>query len=527
MALRVQLPVGYNERSIGGSVSEVLLNAEMTLEQYVREYVVSLGERKAGVVDILTTQGEKRLKQYVKDFAVNSSQPLQSRKDLVKMTSIHTERLFGKDLANAMEARLERESVVLTANHHGVDFHPIYVHGTVLYALPDLLGRPDRSPGHEAVVPVFSFGSVSLNNSTFPRGVLLPTFPYTPEHSFHKVGVFPDRLKHTMVSFTPPMTRKMITVAMARVKKLDQTPGLSRNVTARLSDILKEDYLSDDVLAQRSYSDQASLLNDRLWRKVLGSPEEVSPLRIIYLEIEPLVSDLLVYHDLHDVNSLAYRVLFDQDLRHQVIDSLDGVSGCWYRSNGRGTTFFWGVDPQGRRFPLQLDAEGSSDCLVGKDWKGESHRFQLTAQEIEQALADKRLLPGMFICFLAVAFARGIRCFGGPWQTTYLPRMQVRLASALDRTEGYTDWKASVESVPAANYVAGMTLAVAEGESGVCEAGMVEMLAAGGLSTSDFELIGNIRVKNAILNNYLLDKSPELVKMCCPSNHPQALKLQT
>ncbi|PLX78688.1 MAG: hypothetical protein C0616_13510 [Desulfuromonas sp.] len=512
--------------ALRGEMSGTLLNAEMTLEHFVREYVASLGGPKAGVIDVLTKQGDKRLKQYVQDFAVNRSQPLQSRKDLVRMVSIHTERLFGPGLANAMVARLERQSVVLTANHHGVDYHPIYVQGTVLYALPELLGQSDRPPGHEAVVPVFSFGSVSLNNATFPRGILLPAFPHPREQSSHRIGVFPDRLKHTMVSFTPPMTRKMITAAMERVEKLDQTRSLSRNVAARLTDILKKDYLSDEVLAQESYSDQASLLNDRLWRKVLGKSEGASPLRVVYLEIEPLVSDLLVQHDLHDENSLAYRVLFDQELRHQVIDNLDSVSGCWYSSNGRGTTFFWGVDPQGRRFPLQLEEEGSSDWLVGKDWKGESHRFRFAAQELEQALADRRLLPGMFLCFLQFAFARGIRCFGGPWQTTYLPRMQARLAAALGRTKGYEDWKTSVEGVPTANYVAGMTLAIAEGEGAACEAGMVELLAAGGLSTSDFELLGNIRVKNAILNNFLLDKSPELVKMCCASNHPQILALK-
>lgn len=496
------------------------------MSDYVGEYIASISPNKSGVVDILKNQGGQRLSQYVSSFAENRCQPLQGRDDLVRIAALQTGRLFGESLAEAMAVRLGQSAVVLTANHHGVDYHPIYVQGTLIYALPELLCQVDALSS-VPVIPVFSFGSVSLNNATFPRGILYQPSSEAPVKSFQKIGIFPDSYKLSMVSFAPPLTAKMVIGARNKVEQLAKTHTLRRSVAEVLRNILEEDYLAEEVLEQSSYSDQASLLNDRLWARVFGGKGGAVLPRIIYLEIEAIVRDLLVQCDLNDDNSLACRVLFDRELRREILNHLDGESGCWSQcAKERGTVFFWGVDSLGRRVSLKIVEDASSAWLVGNGLQGESYRFRLSAMEIKQALATGRILPGMFLCFLQVAFARGIRCFGGPWQTTYLPRLKAGLVKALFKAGRYDAWATVIESIPTANFVAGMTVVVAGGEGDSCEAGMAELLAAGGLSASDYGLISNIRVENAILHNYLLNKSLELTKMCCVSNHPQILPLK-
>ncbi|MDH3998511.1 MAG: hypothetical protein OET90_06690, partial [Desulfuromonadales bacterium] len=266
----------------------------MPIADYSRQYIGSLSQTTAGVAGILEHYGDLTLREYTQRLGtVNKAQPLQARDDLIEIACAQTQRLLGKAQALKLRQRLEQRAVVLTANHHGVDYHPIYVQGSLVFALPELLDEDADDSAN--VVPVFSFGSISLNNATFPRGILLhPNAGDSCPGNFCKINLFPDHNKQVMVSKAPPITEQMIGNARRQIIRLQQQHQLRDNVAATLESILDDEYLDSKVLAAQSYSDQATLLNASLWRRLfadaVSEKEPATAPEFVYLEIESMVS---------------------------------------------------------------------------------------------------------------------------------------------------------------------------------------------------------------------------------------------
>ena len=87
--------------------------------------------------------------------------------------------------------------------------------------------------------------------------------------------------------------------------------------------------------------------------------------------------------------------------------------------------------------------------------------MEFTPDGLMAGILEGRLLPGLFITFIEVAFSRGFRCLGGFFQAEYLPLMQQGLAAALART-GQRDWAKMVAGVPTSEYLTGMIVALAQ-----------------------------------------------------------------
>ncbi len=484
-----------------------------------------LSDKQAGIINILETYGELRLRDYIKIFNENQAPPLQPREDLITVAHDYAGRLLGEKTAEALRRRLEEVPVILTANHHGVDYLPMYVQGSLIYALANAADAA-RSRTETTVFPVFAYGSVSLNNPTYPRGILLArrrSSPASPETTGRReeapslrINIFPDSVKHLMVSAAPPFSREMVERACGQVERFYREGAISQIEYTALRLILGEEYSREQVLSQANYSDQAVILNHRLWKRFFNETLRPDMPDMVYLEMEKIVAELLPA-DLARQHTLTYAVLFDAFLREAVLEKLDGRNGCWQRRHllalregeldstrrrelGRlsGTVFFWGVDDKGRRVHLDLIREQGRDYLQGRDDSGKLHRVAYTPEGISEALGARRILPSLFTTFLMVSFARGFRCFGGPWQTTYLPEMQQGLLQALQATPGYSGWVNICAKVRTANYVAGMIVAVACYPEGMSAAGPVELLARGGLSAPDLEKIGDMTVEEAI-----------------------------
>jgi hypothetical protein len=122
-------------------------------------------------------------------------------------------------------------------------------------------------------------------------------------------------------------------------------------------------------------------------------------------------------------------------------------------------------------------------------------------------LHDQLLLPGLFLTFLVVSFARGFRCIGGPWQATYLPVMQQGIISALRAIPGYDMWAAQVETIPTDNYLSGLTAVLCTYPDGISPAGAVELISKGGLSPASVNAINELKVRDTmfffLLSNYV------------------------
>lgn len=476
--------------------------------------VVNQARQKFSGVDAVLNQfGAWTLESYTGTFRENRAVSLQPREDLFDVAEALAARLLGRDTAAAFRKELEKSPVVITANHHGVTYHPVIVQGNLIFSLPAL---SDAST--QRVVPVFAFGAVPLNNTLYPRGILLSRLSPGPGKSGAggqpiKFSLFPDREKHTLVSAAHPVDRLALSRALDKLLRLFRQGCISKREKQGIETIILGQYSDPAILSLENYSDQSVVLNHGLWKRLFSQGWRHPVPEMVHLEMEKIVSALLEL-DLQNSNSLVYRLFFDRALRSALMTALDRQTGCWHLENAlsglctggevpkkKGTAFFWGVDAKGRGISLSLGCHNGKWVLEGGNAAGSRCVVDFTPDALLSSLKAGTLLPSLFTSFAVVAFSRGIRCFGGFWQIAYLPVMKQGISYALKATRGYGDWVEPVQSVPVQNYVAGKIVAVVQyGSEAMRPAGIVEIAQSGGLGKQDFEKISRLTVYEANLH---------------------------
>jgi len=471
--------------------------------------------------------GDLSLSTYIDRFVPpDNTKTYQSRDDLFLIIEQYCLSFSDALAAKQIVHDLTANPVVLTANHQGVDYFAQSVQGTLIFALNRLL-LPQSPP----TVPVFAFGNVPLNNLTFPRGMLLYRVNLAQMKKMPlKAPLFPDRLKRRMVSHTPKFDQVMV----LRLKKRLRLMVLKNQVASDLGNIadaiLDNEYCHPDVMRLPDYSQQATVLNNRIWKQLFRNKKPYADL--IYLEIEKIVSQLLV-GDLEDTQSLAYHVMFEKELREHTLEALNRVTGCWdyetlnrradphfsdkdqkHSNHKAGTVFFWGIDSSGRRIPLALiKANASTATLRGISDDSKQFEIPFTCQALLEGLQQRKLLPSLFTCFLTIAFARGVVCIGGYHQGEYLPQMKQGLVAALCQTRGYEDVARLIDQVAADSYLSGMMAVMSKTakEDGLTPAGPVEIIAGGGMTHDEIEQIRALTVREAHLAG-LFETVPDIIR---------------
>jgi len=504
--------------------------AEQHQNGVANQYLETACEKLPVVRRTIRKYGNFTLRNYIDRIAhPDHTKTYQTRDDLFKIIEKYCLTFTDAWAAKRVVHDLAVNPVVLTANHQGVDFFAQSVQGTLIFALNRLLSPP--SP----IVPVFAFGNVPLNNLTFPRGMLLYRVnPAQLKKMPLKAPLFPDRLKRRMVSHTPKFDQAMV----LRLKKRLRQMVLKKQVASDLSDIavalLNKDYCDAAVMRLPDYSQQATVLNSRIWKQLFSNQQPTADL--IYLEIEKVVSQLLI-GDFANTQSLAYQVMFEEKLRENMLEALNRVTGCWdyetlcrrvdphfsnevrtHSNHNAGTVFFWGIDESGRRIPLALiKANTTTLILRGISDQGKSFEIPFSCQSLLDGLQQGKLLPSLFTCFLTIAFARGMVCIGGYHQGEYLPRMKQGLVEALCQTKGYQDIARLIDQVTADSYLSGIMAVMTRTENGdgLAPAGPVEMIASGGLTPEDIEKMRTLTVRESHLAG-LFETVPDII-------HPSSL----
>ncbi|QTA82470.1 Uncharacterized protein dnl_48450 [Desulfonema limicola] len=348
-----------------------------------------------------------------------------------------------------------------------------------------------------------------LNNATYPRGLLLYAASYDSLNEMPlKLPVFPKKNIGTMVSCASPFNIKMIDNLKNRINKIFREKKISQNALNIINTVLDEDYCSQPVINQDSYSKQSVIINNLLWQRMFSAEIRVPDL--VYIEMEQIVR-VLLQNDLTNPGSLACRVLFDASVRDYLLDMLDGVRGCWNRKNlvsmvntGKrlrhetGTVFFWGADELGRRIPLYIvtDSRGS-DFLWGADDCGNIWKMPYNTDSVMQGLYEKNIIPSLFTCFLTFSFARGLVCIGGDFQGEYLAQMKKAVAGILKKT-GDEESSLIVENVRTDIYQDGMIAFMCPfKEKFLIPAGTLEIIGSGGITKGDMEKVLNMSVMEA------------------------------
>lgn len=405
---------------------------------------------------------------------------IQKRDDLIALAEEKTGALLGAGTARVLRAALEESFTALTANHHAINTHPDFTQGTLIYALRLLTGESDNSA---RALPVFAAGGIPMSDFTYPPGILLGRPKKQDSTTGAHLRLFRPLARKTLVNWQPSFNAFDVADARAR----GQGGGWLSFEKDVLTFILDSILSAPEVLGQKLYSHQCTVINSRLWPCFFK--REVSVPRLVMLDKLELERDLLIA-DMANESSLAYAILFDQELRALITRNLNGDRGCWTCENpdgtslpARGSVFFWGIDREGRMLPLYLDRQGKR--LVCAQYP--SFQLELAPGPVARALRENTILPGLYLGFTAMALARGLLCCGGVFQTGYLRRMRGGTADCLAAT-GYGGMAACLRKLPDAPLTSGfLPLGFRGGNSLPYAAGGIELIAAGGLSAEDLQ----------------------------------------
>lgn len=79
--------------------------------------------------------GALSLAEYARGMSQTGDAPLQDGEDLIALAEAEAARIFSPATGAALRRELETRFLALTANHHGVDFHPEFLQGDLVFAL--------------------------------------------------------------------------------------------------------------------------------------------------------------------------------------------------------------------------------------------------------------------------------------------------------------------------------------------------------------------------------------------------------
>jgi hypothetical protein len=353
--------------------------------------------------------------------------PMQDGSDLIALAEAESARLYSPAHGKALRKTLEENFCALTANHHGADFHPEFVQGNICFALHSLAKN-------RGVIPVIAGAGVNMKNDGYPRGIVLGRSlegSAQPE----RFPILSKKHFSTPVSLVPPFTQEeAVKILKKQIVTGSNLPLLPHEQKAT-EEFVRTVFADAKVLAQKSYSDQASVMNSLIWRRLFA--KDIMPPPLISLNATDLCCKLL-QADLRDKHSLLSLILEPAVLQN-LWERLDGTRGCWsikkQQSNlisaghalSRGSFLFWFVNNKKHLQPMSPSTDWRSLHADGE----EESSIALTPGSLQEALESRRILPGLFLLFGAQSLARGLRCCGGVYQTGYLAAMRKGTAEAL------------------------------------------------------------------------------------------------
>ncbi|PIZ75553.1 hypothetical protein COY05_03645 [Candidatus Peregrinibacteria bacterium CG_4_10_14_0_2_um_filter_38_24] len=388
-------------------------NSDVPLPVNFERLVDSVLSKKPVLKKIVEKYGHKTLHEYAQDYIdVNRGPGFAKRQnEFLAVFRKSIVRLLGKDTANAATQQLKKRYFVSTADHHGPVTSPFFINGNLVTAVP-YFGNPDPLLRY---IIVLSCGNVSLNNSSYPRGLLFTA--YEKERIInHKVSFFPASDRLCPVFEFRSYTADDINNAKKNINEKVRIGELGRPYANKIGGILDEIYLNPEVLGCKTFSEQVTKTNFNLWQKFF-EPSHVTPPDLIYLEQEKLVMELLQTKHF-DQDTVIRHILFDEDFDVLMKKYFDGIQGAFDLEKKLGTYLFWAL-PKGSKYRIQLWRSGGE--LVSEDG---NYRVKLTPEGLREAFGRKELIPSMMLCYIVLSFYYGIKCLGGFSQVNYLTEMK-------------------------------------------------------------------------------------------------------
>lgn len=363
---------------------------------------------------ILERQGAKSLATYANEYVdVNMNPPIQHRQmELLSTVEEAATERYGSDIAKGLVAQLEKYYFVSTADHVGpIDF-PFFLNSDLLIGLT-IHAHTDPALRY---IPVFPCANISLNNHSFPRGLLFNARGTDGTVKLQRLSFLPSNAHscsaYNFRAYFPEEIDKM----KKRLREMTREGSVSQDIAAKVERIIDEIYSLPEILQCTSFRDQVARSNRLLWNKFFEASGAKIP-QLLYLDQEDMVIRLITKYHLH-ADTVINHILFDPVYEPYIDTYFEGIFGSFSRKDQTGTYLFWAL-PKGSKLNKQLWKKGN--FLVTAD---ESYRVELTPEAIGAAMASGELIPSLLLNFVTICFYYGLKCLGGFNQVNYLTLMK-------------------------------------------------------------------------------------------------------
>jgi hypothetical protein len=301
--------------------------------------------------------------------------------------------------AHNLDNQLAEFPVLSVADHHGLLNHHLLYQSNILYA--EILKELNLK-----TMCVLATGNIPLLNVSHPRG-----FYFKKE----KFNFFRKKDANTPVFL---LKEKL---------NADRNAGLESFIVSYPKESLSSDELQyletlffhkleieNASLNYHQFSDQVTLLNNRIWKSYFDENIRHEVPDLIYLQANQIILDALL-EELNKPESLLLTILFDPEIRKIYLKNFLEIPGCW--GANRGSHFFWGISERNSLTSLRFSS--GCDYLLG-----ENIFIPYRKEEICRELRLKRIIPTLFIDMLIITFLEGYAALGGFNQIEYLHQMQ-------------------------------------------------------------------------------------------------------
>lgn len=371
--------------------------------------------RKPVLKVILSQYGEKALSDYISTYQQANQQTddaqFNARKEeFIKVFEEEATSLLGPEVAKLAAEQLRHFYFVSTADHHGPVCAPDFVNSNLATAVNNSM---NANPFLKNVI-VLTCANVSLNNFSFPRGLVFHNFEKGNVNT-HRLSFLPSNAHSSTVYNFRSYTPLEIIKIKGSLKEKVGNGSIQAKQADHLNSIFDEIYNQPEIFNCNNYSDQVTKTNFKLWKKFFADHDNCP--NLVFLGQETIVSNLLIKHHLFN-DTIVNHLLFD--------NSFSKLIEKYFGDDISATYMFWAL-PKDSKFRQKLVRDGH--MLVSEDRK---FQLELEPAAIAKALKNKELIPSLLLNFILLSFYYGVKCLGGPFQIHYLTKMKNSYLSLLN-----------------------------------------------------------------------------------------------
>lgn len=342
----------------------------------IREVVFS---KRPKLKELYEREKETRLVSYLSSVSIDARKVSDIFLNIFKD---EVQKIFGDiGLNEKIDEYFKKTNYVSTVDHHGILSHSSFIQAHLAQSLV-------AKNNNLKIIPVLSSGSVSLDNHTFPRGLI-----FYGKNGEVRIPIITSRHRQESSLGAPPPVKEQILHALSRIKKELPLP---------LYEILER--VLQTGLDKKNFSEYASMVNRGLFSNIpkFGSAD------LIMIPHERISARMII--ESADIQNIFFANEFIPTYEREY----KNIIGAHTDDGIHGTFLFWRII-SGKREKLRFvenniqNGDGSFSVAYSKD-------------NIIQLLKSGELIPCMALSYTILG-STGLTLGGGFNQVDYLEKI--------------------------------------------------------------------------------------------------------